>query len=115
MERRTWLTIFTELAALEEGNRIWIVTANDEHNLHSENALRDDQLGHRFAVQYLVYGSCGFHRSSIHYCGHSFDRKCGAFASYWEEDHLPRVGVVNAGRSPMEHAYLLDLWLVHGQ
>lgn len=109
------LTDWTDLATMEEGNRLRVFAANNSHNLHSQNALRDNECSHSNPIQQFLYGHSSIYRHPIHHRGDFVTRKYNAFASHREADHLRGLGLPDVDWCAMEYARFYELQMVYGQ
>ena len=104
----------TELATMEKGSRIRLITTHDGHNLYSQNPLCDDELYHRHSVQQFIHGNHGSDRHPFYNCCPLFTGKHHAFRGHWEKDCLHCVGISDAHRRVVEYARTLNIQLVYG-
>lgn len=108
------LMIATELATMEEGNRIRIITIDDGYSLHPQNSLCDDKLCHRHSVQQFIHGNHGLYRHPFHYRRLLFTGKHHAFGGHWKKDYLHHVRISDVDWRALEYTRILNLQLVYG-
>ena len=99
----------TELAKMEEGNRIRIAAANDSDNLCSEDPLCDDQLSNRDTIQQLLHGNDSFDGYPVYHRGGIIAGKYYTLASYREENYLHCVRLPDVDWSLVEYACFHDV------
>jgi hypothetical protein len=103
------LTTLTELAKMEEGNRIRIAGIDDSYDMHFEDALCHDELSDCYAVQQLLYGSYCVYRYSVHHRCDFFDREYDVVADHRQENYLCCVRLLDVSWCVVEYARFHDL------
>ena len=77
--------------------------------MHAQNDVCDDKFGDSNTIQQLVHGNHRVYWYPLYYRSNFVDRKYHAFASYWEENYLHCVGVLNVDWCSLEYARLFDI------